>query len=896
MANEYYSDFGYVLSDYLVDDDLISVHWPTSIIQVPKYAMQLTQSNPTEIWKLDLDSFRLALRDLEDEPEGMTWLKTHNHTTETVLGGLSFARVVEILTPYTITFENAIYSVDLLGANSNVGDKVNPNQVSVRAYNSAGLLSSQDIEYASFNGGVTIDVINGEAGTTGGIGKPNRPVNNVPDAMLIASVRGLTKLYIIGDITFTTGDNIDNMIVVGESTNKSLITILDAANTPDCEFENGTITGILDGGTIFNNCNVGNVTYVNGTMESCGLYGTIALAGSTDAIFKNCSVVDPNDTPIIDMGGTGQDATFTDWSGQIEFKNLSSNNKISMQIDGGRIILDSTISDGTIGLYGIGVLVDNATSYTALITDGLLNRETITKTNWDIVHISEGGGSSGTAFPLGTAQNPSDNWTDVLAIAVENNISLIHVMGDTTLTTSVGGYSISSNSVDSTTVTLNDQDIDVASFTDVTITGDATGHAHFSGCDLLTGFTGINAQMNDCALDGTFTIANGGEFQGTNCSAVNAVTINMNGTSNVGLGNFGGFITIANSTNAANVIGVSGTYLVVLDTSITAGQALIGGIGIVQNFATSFTSYTNITIPATVWDQTVANHLTAGTFGAELATKADIQASTSTDYTAASSGTAIYGSVDTGTYADTATRDNVYWEIHEDGTNGITVEYVFNLPSTDHKPGVFSLFGRYAGQPALTHFLDLWAYNYETTSWELLINEFMPGGNTSDLTYSHEYYERHVDRTNSSEVKIRLIHNVTTYNASHELFMDYTEVSSIEVITAADIADAVWDEDITEHTATDSTGKTLSLAGSGGVDYGLLADAIWDDDITNRVTSDSAGLALFKLLSAELNETDVIDNGDGTKTVKIYKQAGSPDVHREFTISIVGDTESRTAS
>jgi hypothetical protein len=192
-----------------------------------------------------------------------------------------------------------------------------------------------------------------------------------------------------------------------------------------------------------------------------------------------------------------------------------------------------------------------------------------------------------------------------------------------------------------------------------------------------------------------------------------------------------------------------------------------------------------------VWDAETANYTTQGTYGAELATKADLAASTSTSQTPAYSGIAVQGSTVTGDYTSTFTRDNAYWEIAEDASNGITLEFTFYIPE-DNKPGTFNIFGRYTGQPAITHHQELWFYNYESTSWELVNDDFIPGGSTSDTSYNHEYYERHIDRTNNNEVKVRTIHNVTAYNAAHRFYIDYIDLSSVEVTTAADIANAVW--------------------------------------------------------------------------------------------------------
>lgn len=120
----------------------ISINPVTSVIYVPKSDMTLVQSNPFEIRELDLNWFRLQLKAYEAEYYGMYLLKTHDHNTEVTLGGLTFARVIEILAPYTVTFEDGQYAVNLINANSNVSDKTNVNQVSVRSANSAGLVAS----------------------------------------------------------------------------------------------------------------------------------------------------------------------------------------------------------------------------------------------------------------------------------------------------------------------------------------------------------------------------------------------------------------------------------------------------------------------------------------------------------------------------------------------------------------------------------------------------------------------------------------------------------------------------------------------------------------------------------------------------------------------------------
>lgn len=95
-------------------------------------------------YQLNTNVFRLALRDWEDSEEGIYEPITHNHNTTVLLGGIQYARVLEILSPYTITFEETgtPYSVTLTGSNNNILDKTNLGTVQILSNNSAGLIQT----------------------------------------------------------------------------------------------------------------------------------------------------------------------------------------------------------------------------------------------------------------------------------------------------------------------------------------------------------------------------------------------------------------------------------------------------------------------------------------------------------------------------------------------------------------------------------------------------------------------------------------------------------------------------------------------------------------------------------------------------------------------------------
>jgi hypothetical protein len=113
------------------------INWDTKIITIPK--SELTWISGV-LYELDTDVFRLALKALEASEEGIVFADTHRHNTEVILGGVTYARFIEIINAYTVTFETGQYGVNLIGSNNNILDVANVNQVSIRSSNSAGFV------------------------------------------------------------------------------------------------------------------------------------------------------------------------------------------------------------------------------------------------------------------------------------------------------------------------------------------------------------------------------------------------------------------------------------------------------------------------------------------------------------------------------------------------------------------------------------------------------------------------------------------------------------------------------------------------------------------------------------------------------------------------------------
>lgn len=118
---------------------MISIDWATKVILVPQ--ADLTHVSGA-LYELDVDWFRLELKDLEDSEIGVLFPDTHRHNTEVTLSGVTYARTFEVINGYTITFEDVgtPYTVRCVGANHNIADVKNVNQVSLIIGNAAGLI------------------------------------------------------------------------------------------------------------------------------------------------------------------------------------------------------------------------------------------------------------------------------------------------------------------------------------------------------------------------------------------------------------------------------------------------------------------------------------------------------------------------------------------------------------------------------------------------------------------------------------------------------------------------------------------------------------------------------------------------------------------------------------
>lgn len=598
----------------------VNIDWATKIITVPKAELDLVQVSPTEIYNMSLNAFRLALKDKEDDSEGMTFLDTHSHNTEVLLGGIVYARVLEIINGYTITFEDGGYAVNLIGANSNVGDNVNVNQVSVRSANSAGLISSAAIEFSSFDGAVTIDVLSSNSGTAFPIGTAQAPVNNSADAFIIAESRGLTSFHIIGDITFDTGDDLSNYDIHGEHENSSTITINTGANVTDSSFSDCTLQGVLDGRSTISHCNIQNVSVISGLIEKCIISGTLTLDGTGIANIIDCySGVAGQATPTIDFNGAGSGLIMRNYSGGIELTNKSGTEPCSIDLVSGQVKITNTVTAGAITIRGVGTLTNNAAG--ATVREELLDSKNLNRTLFTngFVFMDSTSGITGTEFPKGTQGSPVDNLADALTIAANNGIHGIELIGFFTAT---GSHNLDKIMVHGGTGSSNVLILAGAStgqsvFTNLIVTGAFSGLSRIKDCILgttgLGGVTELEGRVVDCIINNSAGIIQNATGAGTlfdNCSFIAPndpqITLNANGKG-FSLRDCTGNILVTNKTDVdqdqLHIIGAR----VEVAASCTAGSIVVDGNGVLTDNSVGTTVTSNLSTVTGVWTEVEKN-------------------------------------------------------------------------------------------------------------------------------------------------------------------------------------------------------------------------------------------------------------------------------------------------
>ena len=458
---------------------------------------------------------------------------------------------------------------------------------------SATLTAQQQLEYGTFDGGVHVDLSSSYSGTTYPIGTPQQSVNNFSDALTIAQTRGFTRLYIKGDATFGTGLDFTGLEIIGESRNKSTFTITSGANVTNCEFALATVQGTLDGGNVLDQCALLTINYVDGIIKNCLLLETVTLSGSATAFFLDCwSGVPGSNTPTIDMGGSGSELAIRNYSGGIRLTNRTGTDPCSIDMNSGQIIIDDTVTNGTITLRGVAKWTNEKT-YAGGAT---INTELITFQDTqqmafegNRVHITQNSGYSGTAYPRGTSRMPVDNIADALVIASGQELNDFHIEG---LITIPSGADVSNKDFEATNGYQGQLYFTPGCITDnvgvrrMGVLGTFNGRQYLENCSLLN-VKNLWGNIEECVLVGALsldTTATNDFVTFTNCYTSKITepypTLDFQGS---GVGayftRYAGAIEFINKTGGDEVWFTGNNSPIIINDSVASGDIYLGGLG-----------------------------------------------------------------------------------------------------------------------------------------------------------------------------------------------------------------------------------------------------------------------------------------------------------------------------
>lgn len=472
-----------------------------------------------------------------------------------------------------------------LVAEDDVGAQLSPvvptafTQIVRTASSSATLSESQDIQYASFNGGVTVDLLCAGAGTVFPVGTSREPVNNFTDALAIASERGLSKFFIIGDATLT-GLTFDSYLFEGQSTSRSTITIDPSASVIASEFTNCTVTGTLDGNSVIENAVAQDLNFVDGVVRNSGLIGDIVLSGASTLQLLDC-YEGSQIRPCLDFGGSGTGLIVTNWNGAICLKNKTGPEAAFLDLASGDIEIENNVVAGSITLRGVGKW-DNKFTYSGGAT--IIDETIFTRVDETHGQVVRSVFLKGTAVTNGNGYqgSPFNNFPDAIAALDERNLTHIEILGNVTLDRNIDGYTITGENLP--VFDMNNFSVGSTNFIKMVLTGTQNGGYPFLETCGMQDAIGINGQANVIALGGTIRVADNSNVLLNNVTPIQAdadIVIDFQDAftvAKVDLENAHGEFIIRNMTSASDIFEIN--FLsgkITIENNCTAGTIIMNG-------------------------------------------------------------------------------------------------------------------------------------------------------------------------------------------------------------------------------------------------------------------------------------------------------------------------------
>ena len=219
------------------------------------------------------------------------------------------------------------------------------------------------LELSSFDNRVSIDTVDGTAGTAYPLGVNDHPVDNMIDALAIMFTNGFGVLTVKNALSIISSNAIDSLTVTSESW--PVITISAGVPMENTVFERVSLYGEFEGfWNILNDCWAYDITNFSGWVRG-GSIGKVALSVGLgvefggQCFFDNIVPLFPG-VPAEITANINSEISITNNTDLVLLKSMTTGCVAYIGLSGGTITIDASCTGGTIVVSGVGTLVNNS--------------------------------------------------------------------------------------------------------------------------------------------------------------------------------------------------------------------------------------------------------------------------------------------------------------------------------------------------------------------------------------------------------------------------------------------------------------------------------------------------------------------------------------------------------
>lgn len=241
--------------------------------------------------------------------------------------------------------------------------------------------TGHEMYHIAYDDMVTIDTVNGVSGIIYPTGTHENPVDNLADALTMASEHNFSEIHIIGDLTIN-GEDTTGITFSADRSLGNSITITSMVNSDACYFEDLTVSGALTGATRFTTCVLGALTGFHGGAKNCLLTNNIDISGGGANYFTDCDtyVANAYDYKELDIGSNL--LNLIRCRGNFSIINKTGSGIISADLSAGAVQVASSCIAGIIVVAGMSELSDLSASGCTVI-DGTTSEAGIANKVWE---------------------------------------------------------------------------------------------------------------------------------------------------------------------------------------------------------------------------------------------------------------------------------------------------------------------------------------------------------------------------------------------------------------------------------------------------------------------------------------------------------------------------------